>query len=221
MTFKQLFDHIGQFVNNREQRWKHVMRVKRGLVDPNDLGGYGKDQCYFEGAVNILRNIDNIDFALLMSGKLCYDEVNRVKRLARMNCIRLPSFMRDMTAYRLQLKQMALVNGLDLAHPCYGPSPAYLRRLEQRQAGLRRRARKGRDQAATLDSLDCARGTEPLEQAVKELHKGVEEYLQWKEDVRLGIFRMQLDKKYSNTKIDKKRQRKVKKADQLINQFEA
>ncbi|KAK7478871.1 hypothetical protein BaRGS_00029852 [Batillaria attramentaria] len=153
MTFKQLFDHIGQFVNNREQRWKHVMRVKRGLVDPNDLGGYGKDQCYFEGAVNILRNIDNIDFALLMSGKLCYDEVNRVKRLARMNCIRLPSFMRDMTAYRLQLKQMALVNGLDLAHPCYGPSPAYLRRLEQRQAGLRRRARKVRRKQRARASL--------------------------------------------------------------------
>lgn len=49
MTFKQLFDHLGKFLYNPEQRWKHVMRVKRGLIDPNDLGGYGKDQCYFEG----------------------------------------------------------------------------------------------------------------------------------------------------------------------------
>ena len=49
MTFKQLFDHLEEYVDSPEQRWKHVMRVKRGLLDPNDLGGYGKDQCYFEG----------------------------------------------------------------------------------------------------------------------------------------------------------------------------
>lgn len=146
MTFRQLFDHLGQFICNPEQRWKHVMRVKRGLVDPNDLGGYGKDQCYFEGAVNILRNIDNIDFTLLMSGKVCYDEVKRVRRVARLNCIRLPAFMRSMEKYRQKLKQMAILNGLDLKHPQYGPSPAYLRRLQQRQGGHRSRPKKVRKQ---------------------------------------------------------------------------
>ena len=51
MSFKQLYDHIGQFMINPDRRWKFCTRVKRGLVDPNDIGGYGKDQCYFEGTL--------------------------------------------------------------------------------------------------------------------------------------------------------------------------
>ena len=49
MTFKQLFDHLTKFIKSADYRWRLCMRVKRGLIDPNDLGGYGKDQCYFEG----------------------------------------------------------------------------------------------------------------------------------------------------------------------------
>lgn len=49
MTFKQLYDHLTIYVKSPEHRWRLCMRVKRGLLDPNDLGGYGKDQCYFEG----------------------------------------------------------------------------------------------------------------------------------------------------------------------------
>ena len=37
------------YVANPEWRWRHCVRVKRGLLNPNDIGGYGKDQCYFEG----------------------------------------------------------------------------------------------------------------------------------------------------------------------------
>lgn len=33
-----------------------------------NLGCYSRDQSYFEGAVNILENLDSIDFILLMSG---------------------------------------------------------------------------------------------------------------------------------------------------------
>ena len=49
MTFKELFDHLEQYQPSAEMRWKHVMRVKRSLPDPNLPGGNGKDQCYFEG----------------------------------------------------------------------------------------------------------------------------------------------------------------------------
>lgn len=52
MTFKQLFDHLTLFVKSPDHRWRLCMRIKRGLIDPNDLGGYGKDQCYFEGMTN-------------------------------------------------------------------------------------------------------------------------------------------------------------------------
>lgn len=53
MTFKQLFEHLTLYVANPEWRWRHCVRVKRGLLNPNDIGGYGKDQCYFEGGFKI------------------------------------------------------------------------------------------------------------------------------------------------------------------------
>ena len=49
MTFRELFDHLGQYLVDQELRWKYVMRVKRCLQDPSGIGGYGKDQCYFTG----------------------------------------------------------------------------------------------------------------------------------------------------------------------------
>jgi len=49
LTFKELFDDLAQYITDSEQRWKHVMRVKRYDTDVNGLGGYGGDQCYLEG----------------------------------------------------------------------------------------------------------------------------------------------------------------------------
>ena len=49
MSFQELFDHLHLYIRDCNLRWKYVMRVKRGLQDANDIGGYGKDQCYFKG----------------------------------------------------------------------------------------------------------------------------------------------------------------------------
>jgi hypothetical protein len=68
------------------------------------------------GAVEILRNIEDIDFVILHSGRICWDEVNRVKRMARLDCIRLPLFLKDIGKYKRMLKHIAYINGL-------GPKP--------------------------------------------------------------------------------------------------
>ena len=49
LTFKELYDDLEQYITDAEQRWKHVMRVKRYHTDSDGLGGYGGDQCYLEG----------------------------------------------------------------------------------------------------------------------------------------------------------------------------
>ena len=49
MTFKELFDHLGIYIRDPDQRWKHVMRVKCDLEDCSGYGGSGKDQAYFAG----------------------------------------------------------------------------------------------------------------------------------------------------------------------------
>ncbi|KAF6029041.1 hypothetical protein EB796_012651 [Bugula neritina] len=112
MTFKELFHHLEEYVYDPQRRWHYVMRVKRHLPDPNDLGGLGKDQCYFEGAMEILQGIDDLELPLIYSGTLCNDETSRVKRLARLDCLKLPSFLDDIDNYRHQLRWIGYINGI-------------------------------------------------------------------------------------------------------------
>lgn len=101
--------------------------------------------------MEILRNIDNIDFKVLMSGKICSDEISRVKKLARLDCIQMPAFMRNQDKYKKHLKQIAHMNGLHLQHPKFKAPMAYVRRLKRgRRIGVvggtnkvRSRERKG------------------------------------------------------------------------------
>jgi hypothetical protein len=98
--------------------------------------------------------LDNINFQLLMSGKICYDEVDRIKRIARTQSIALPFIMRNMAEYRKQLRRMAVTNGLHLPHPTYLPSKQYLQRLQEREAGIlhRRKVRKRKKKRSSTSS---------------------------------------------------------------------
>ena len=60
--------------------------------------------------MEILRNVNKIDFQVLYSGKVCIDEVNRVRRIARLDCIRLPRFMDNMDKYKQSLLHIAAIN---------------------------------------------------------------------------------------------------------------
>ncbi|CAH8867833.1 unnamed protein product [Trichobilharzia szidati] len=114
LPFKELFEHLGKYVSNEEQRWKHCMRIKRCLPSQDKCGGYGKDQRYFEGAVKILRNQANVDFNLLMAGKLTLEETNKVRRCAIMSAVRLPLFMQDKEKYLASLRTIARLNGIKI-----------------------------------------------------------------------------------------------------------
>ena len=97
------------------------------------------------GAVTILRNVDKIDFNILMSGKICYDEIDRIKRIVRKNVIKVPVFMKNMNSYIKSLKKMAALNNLGEIHPLRSPPSAYLRRLDERRSdGTLRKNKKVR-----------------------------------------------------------------------------
>ncbi|KAK0052568.1 hypothetical protein Bpfe_017927 [Biomphalaria pfeifferi] len=142
LSFKDLFDHLGRYTSNIDYRWKQVMRVKRGLVNPNDLGGLGNDQCYFEGAVSILQNVDNIDFHLLMSGKVCIDELDRIKRVVRKDFVKLPKFMQNITAYKNTLKKICTLNGLNKVFPIREPPSIYMNLLSQKKSLCKKKVKK-------------------------------------------------------------------------------
>ncbi len=77
------------------------------------MGCYSRDQCYFEGAVDILENLDEIDFTLLMSGKLCVDELDLVRDLPiKYDKLKIPKFMKSMQAYKTKLRQIGVINGI-------------------------------------------------------------------------------------------------------------
>jgi hypothetical protein len=112
MTFEQLFHHMARYIDKPEERWKLVTRVKRGISNPMVIGAYSRDQSYFEGAIEILENIDNIDFYLLMSGKLCVDELFQASKIARLNALKLPKFIRNIEKYKDKLRHIGIVNGI-------------------------------------------------------------------------------------------------------------
>lgn len=60
----------------------------------------------------ILRQVNEIDFKLLYAGKICCDELRRVRRIARQDCVKLPHFLRDIVTYKKTLNEIALTNGL-------------------------------------------------------------------------------------------------------------
>ncbi|XP_028413347.1 uncharacterized protein KIAA0895-like [Dendronephthya gigantea] len=141
MSFKELFDHLVLYIRDPDQRWKHVLRVKRDLEDCSGYGGSGKDQVYFTGAVKLLREAKETDFRLLYSGKLCIDELNRVKRVRRRS-IKLPHFMHEFPEYRHALREMCFVNCLEpptIMHYVYGDVTLQDRMATARRNKLRTR----------------------------------------------------------------------------------
>ena len=112
MTFEQLYNHMESYVESPEERWKLITRVKRGISDPHVTGCYARDQSYFEGAVEILENIEKTDFYLLMSGKICLDELDRIKKISRLDNIKLPKFFNNIDKYKEELRNIGILNGI-------------------------------------------------------------------------------------------------------------
>jgi len=62
VSFSQLFNEVAKYVDNPKQRYRYVLRVKRGLADTSKPGGLYKDQVYLEGAMQLLQHRKEIDW---------------------------------------------------------------------------------------------------------------------------------------------------------------
>jgi len=111
-SFGQLFEALKPYVADPELRWIECLRVKRGITTPD--GCFSKDQAYFRGAVNILRNRHSINFKLLYCGKISVEELEMVEPIAKLDNVKLPCFMQDMDKYIGQLGEIAKINNLDV-----------------------------------------------------------------------------------------------------------
>ena len=112
MSFVELYNDIEKYVDNPMSRFKHVLRVKRGLQDTSQPGGLYKDQVYLEGAVAILRERKTLDFEGLYCGKLSLEDLKKpfIERRLKKENIMMPSFMKNMDEYLKALDYAAKVN---------------------------------------------------------------------------------------------------------------
>jgi len=96
---------LTKYCDNKEFCYRLVKRAQKKLVS--------HDQAYLIGALEILENRKNIDFEMLMCGRLGFNELDRIKRVTRKFGVRLPDFMRDLRAYKRQLDRIAEANFVD------------------------------------------------------------------------------------------------------------
>jgi len=114
-SFVEIFNALEKYISSPERRWKYVLRVKRGLTDTSQPGGFFKDQCYLKGAYTILRHRNIIDFKELYCGKIAVEDLvaisleeKSVELVSPLND--LPSFMKDMDGYMAAIEEIAEVN---------------------------------------------------------------------------------------------------------------
>ena len=77
-------------------------------------GAFCKDQVYLNGALQLLKHIDDVDFHLLVKcGKVSYRDLPRLEAIGPdLDRTRIPTFMADQVIYKKELERIMNRNGL-------------------------------------------------------------------------------------------------------------
>lgn len=116
LSFSQLFAWISQYRHRPEANWRFCVRLKRGLTDTSQPGGFTKDLVYFAGFVKVWHWLSEHNFMIddLYYGKLALEDVEIAKKLNPNYQPVLPSFyLADRKAYKKNLKEIGRVNFLE------------------------------------------------------------------------------------------------------------
>uniref|UniRef100_A0A8C5QLC9 KIAA0895 n=1 Tax=Leptobrachium leishanense TaxID=445787 RepID=A0A8C5QLC9_9ANUR len=113
LSFSELFKDLSAYVKDPDTLWYICMKVKSGLTDTSQPGCNSKCQVYLQGVLQLLRYRQTIDFQLLMAlGKISFEDVGRLKRIAVSKGARMPYFLRDKREYMRRLEHIMKVNGI-------------------------------------------------------------------------------------------------------------
>lgn len=93
MGFVELFAEIRKHVSDLRRCWQICCRVKRGLLDTSKPGAFYMDQAYFQGAVEILMHLGEVDFGRLYGGQIALQDMDKVHFILRKEVVRLPLFL--------------------------------------------------------------------------------------------------------------------------------
>uniref|UniRef100_A0A8C5ML16 Uncharacterized protein n=1 Tax=Leptobrachium leishanense TaxID=445787 RepID=A0A8C5ML16_9ANUR len=113
LSFSELYQDLSAYVKDPDTLWYICMLVKKGLTDTSQPGCNSKSQVYLEGVLQLLRHRQTIDFQLLMAlGKISFEDVVRLKHIARIKGARMPQFLRDKHEYMKRLEHIMKINGI-------------------------------------------------------------------------------------------------------------
>ncbi|XP_067929604.1 putative tyrosine carboxypeptidase MATCAP2 [Watersipora subatra] len=113
MSFCQVYEKLKQYIDDPEERWKHLLRAKRGLTDTSKPGCFSKDQIYLTGALQILARRHEINFEhLFRFGKVSHRDLEKLEEIAAQEGTRVPKFLSDKNDYLNRLNYVIQFNGL-------------------------------------------------------------------------------------------------------------
>lgn len=113
-SFAQVFAKLEPYCLDTTERWRLCLRVKRGLSDTSQAGGYRKDACYLRGAVSVSSWLAQHDYdpTQLYAGKLSQADSERLLPKISLAGVRLPTFVKN-TNYAQHIALTRKINGFD------------------------------------------------------------------------------------------------------------
>jgi len=118
MGFVELFAELRQHVSDLKRCWQIACRVKRGLLDTSQPGAFYMDQAYFQGAVEILMHLEEVDFGRLYGGQIALQDLDKVHFLLRKEVVRLPLFLNSaekLQRYLVHCRELMRENMIETA----------------------------------------------------------------------------------------------------------
>ncbi len=91
-SFTDVFTALMAYLSS-EQAYAITQRVKRGLVDTSQPGGFTKDQCYLSGYIRVRQAATPALLKLLYSGKVGLDDTDLVNQLAQSGNLASPKYL--------------------------------------------------------------------------------------------------------------------------------
>ena len=181
LPFSQLWLELGKYIgaDDHERLWTICLRVKRGMTDTGQPGGYYKDGANWVGAVRLLRRRREIDFRLLHCVRVSIEDFPRAIGAARSalasGTVVLPAFVRDdaaLQAYLAALDEIAAANGVDQLPPPQTAPPRSAKDEKRGEAAEEvqeevssRAAASNSSQEPKSRCVECARA-DPIDLAV-------------------------------------------------------
>lgn len=114
-SFAEVFQFLGNYVQDQNRRWGTAVRLKRGIEDTSKPGGYTKDLTYFEGMSEVANWLESHEYDLpsLYFGKMAVADVEKARQLNPQFKPALPSFyLIDPKKYAADMHQIFEFNHL-------------------------------------------------------------------------------------------------------------